>query len=203
MALATLLTLAGLQALIVISPGPATVLSIKTSAAEGARAGIILSLGFAIAAVIWASAALMGLSLLFEVAPYLQGGLRVVGAAFLVWIGITLWRQADTPMPASGTAPPRGTWPTLRLGIITDLANPKALAYFTAVFTGFMPTDPSFADAAAIIAVIFGIEFVWYALVALVFSRDIPRRAYGRAKGWLDRSFGAILAALGIRIAVP
>ncbi|GAB5445880.1 LysE family translocator [Gymnodinialimonas sp.] len=203
MTLAALLTLAGLQALVAISPGPATVLCIKTSASEGARAGIVLSFGFAIAMLIWASAALLGLSLLFDVAPYLQGGLKVIGAAFLVWIGISLWRHADTALPAPGSLLPRGTFQTLRLGIITDLANPKALAYFTAVFSGVMPADPTLADAAAILAIIAVIEFVWYALVALVFSRDIPRRAYGRAKRWLDRSFGAVLAALGIRIALP
>ncbi len=200
---AVLLTLAGLQALIVISPGPATLLCIKTSAAEGARSGLALTFGLALAALIWASAALAGLSLLFELAPYLQTAFRILGAGFLIWIAVAMWRHADTPLPDADRVVPRSLLSQIRLGVITNLANPKALAYFTAVFSGVMPADPSLASAAMILCVIFVIEFGWYAIVSLVFSRSGPRRAYGRAKRWLDRSFAAILTGLGIRIALP
>ncbi|MCK0166527.1 LysE family transporter [Jannaschia sp. S6380] len=197
-----LLTLAGLQALIAMSPGPAGVLCIKTAAASGIRNGVALAAGLALGILVWALAALTGLSLLFEVAPYLQTALRLVGAVFLVWIGLSLWRGADAPMPAA-RAVRAGLARTVRLGIWTNLANPKALAYFAAVFTGLLPGDPTLADGALILALIFVIEFGWYATLALVFSRPVPRAAYGRAKAWLDRAFGAVVAALGIRIAIP
>ncbi|QMU57364.1 MAG: LysE family translocator [Boseongicola sp.] len=203
MTLTALLTLAGLQALIAISPGPAAVLTIKTAASEGVRAGLAISLGLAIAIVIWASAALAGLSLIFEVAPFLQTTLRFIGAAFLIWIAISMWRHAPDPMPEAKTGPETSLSRLVRLGIYTDLANPKALAYFTAVFTGLLPIDPTLRDAALILVTVFTVEFIWYATVSAVFSRDTPRRAYGAAKSWLDRVFGGILALLGIRIALP
>ncbi len=201
MTLSALLTLAGLQALIAMSPGPAGVLTIKTAAAEGARSGLLLSLGLALAIIVWAAGAMAGLSLIFEIAPYLQTAFRLIGAAFLIWIGISLWRKASEPMPEVSAARLKSPVALVRLGLLTNLANPKALAYFAAVFTGIMPTDPTIADAALILTVIFAIEFVWYAILSLVFSRAAPRRAYARAKGWLDRAFGGIVALLGAKIA--
>ena len=203
MTLSALLTLVGMQLLIAMSPGPAGVMTIKTAASEGVRAGLALSFGLASAIVIWAMAALAGLSVVFEIAPLLQGTLRLLGAAFLVWIGIGLFRHASDPMPEVRTADMKGVWPLIRLGLWTNLANPKALAYFAAVFVGIMPQGAGPGWAALVIGLIFFIELAWYATLAAVFSRPAPRRAYSRAKGWLDRVFGGIVAALGVRIALP
>ncbi len=90
-----------------------------------------------------------------------------------------------------------------RLGVITDLANPKALAYFTAVFTGVLPANPSFTDVALILAVVFAVELIWYAGLSLFFARPTIRKAYVALKTFLDRLFGSIIALLGLRIAVP
>ncbi len=201
MTLTALLTLMGLQALIAISPGPAAVVTIKTSAARGAQAGLLLSLGLAFAIVLWAAAALAGLSIIFEVAPYLQTTLRIIGGLFLIWIGISMIRHASAPMADASEAEVIGGRRLFRLGLITNLANPKALAYFAAVFVGIMPHDPTPAAAATVLAVIFMIEFGWYALLSLLFSRPSPRRAYQRGKTHLDRIFGGLIAALGARIA--
>lgn len=201
MTLTTLLTLMGLQALVAISPGPAAVLTIKTAAASGARAGLYVSLGLAIAIVIWAAAALAGLSVIFEVAPYLQTALRLIGAAFLIWIGISMFRHAADPMPDAVAASNIRPLQLIRLGIWTDLANPKALAYFTAVFVTIMPTEPTLNAVLLTLVAVFTVELVWYAILSLVFSRPSPRRAYQRGKTYLDRIFGGLIAALGARIA--
>jgi len=198
---AAILTLAGLQALIAISPGPAAVVTIKTAASQGVKAGLALSFGLACAILIWASAALAGLSIVFEVAPYLQTSLRIVGGLFLIWIGWTMWRHARTPLPDPGAAPAIGAARLLRLGLLTNLTNPKALAYFAAVFVGIMPADPNFAMALTILAVIFVVELAWYAALSIAFSRPSPRRAYQRGKTFIDRTFGGIVALLGARIA--
>ena len=203
MTLAAFLTLAGLQAMIAMSPGPAGVLVIKTAAASGLRAGLALAMGLAGAIVVWALAALTGLSILFEIAPYAQTALRIVGAVFLIYVGWTLWRGAAEAIPEAGIVAPRHWAGTFRLGLVTNLANPKALAYFTAVFAGLMPTDPDAGLAALILGTIFVIEAAWYSALALVFSRPAPRRFYARIKLYLDRLFGAAVMALGARIALP
>ncbi|MEO0703636.1 MAG: LysE family transporter [Pseudomonadota bacterium] len=196
-----LITLAGMQLAIAASPGPATVMTIRTSAKQGLRAGLIFAFGLSIAIVIWASAALAGLSLVFQVAPWLQTALRVMGGLFLIWIGIQIFRHAHAPLVAPGEVANQSGMALFRLGVFTNLANPKALAYFAAVFTGILPVNPTLLDAALILAIVFSVELVWYALVALVFAQPSARRAYARAKGWVDRLFGTIVAGLGARIA--
>lgn len=202
MTLAALASLALLQLLIAMSPGPATVLTIRTAAAHGIGAGMALAVGLALAILVWASAALTGLSVLFEVAPWLQTGLRIIGGLFLIWVGIGLWRGARTPMPDDGAAAPYHVGGLVRIGVLTNLANPKALAYFAAVFTGILPADTSWTDAAMILVTVFVVECLWYAAVAALFSRSAPRAVYARIKGLFERAFGGILSLFGIKIAL-
>lgn len=202
MTLSALAGLALLQLILAMSPGPATVLTIRTAASEGTRPALFLSLGLALGVLVWAVAALAGLSLVFELMPWVQTGLRVAGGLFLIWIGISLWRHATEPMPDATDRPPRRAQAAIWLGVWTDLANPKALAYFAAVFTGVLPADMDLQDAALILAVVFTVEILWYSCVAMVFSRPAPRRFYGRIKTGAERCFGALLGLFGARIAV-
>lgn len=195
------IALAGLQLLLAMSPGPATVITIKTASSNGLWAGLVLSLGLATGVLIWALVALTGLSLIFELAPYLQTTLRIAGGLFLIWIGISLWRHANDPLPDTAGSNPMRLGRTFRLGVYTDLANPKALAYFAAVFSGVIPAEPTLGAAVAILTMIFVIEMGWYALVSLVFSRPTPQKLYRAAKSVLDRAFGGLIALFGAKIA--
>lgn len=193
-----LLTFLIVHTIITLSPGPALVVTIKTAVTRGQRAGVQLSLGLACAVTLWALASLLGLSLLFSAAPYLQTAFRFLGAAYLIWLGLTMWRHAGTPLPTA-SAPSKSS--SFMLGFITDLANPKALAYFTAVFATLVPANIALFEAAVLLAMIFAIEFIWYNLVAIGFSRSRVQSVYLRLKTWIDRVFGTILAALGIKLA--
>ena len=199
MTLAALLALAAAQALLAMSPGPATVLTIRVAVSQGVRAGLLAALGLTLGVVVWAATALAGLSVVLEAAPWLQSALRIAGGLFLIWVAVGLWRGAPRPMPASdGTARPDGA--NLRLGLLTNLANPKAVAYFAAIFAGLMPAEPTVRDAAAILSVVFAVELAWSSVVAAAFSRPTPRRLYARAKLHLERAFAGAMAALGLRL---
>lgn len=193
-----LLTFLIVHTIITLSPGPALVVTIKTAVTQGQKAGLQLSLGLASAVTLWALASLLGLSLLFSVAPYLQTAFRFIGAAYLIWLGLSLWRHASAPLPSAETQPSSNSF---RLGFITDLANPKALAYFTAVFATLVPADITLIQSMMLLTMIFAIEFVWYSLVSVSFSRPGVQTVYIRMKRWIDRLFGTILAALGLKLA--
>ncbi|MEO9824831.1 MAG: LysE family transporter [Paracoccaceae bacterium] len=193
-----LLTFLVVHTIITLSPGPALVVTIKTAVTQGRGAGIQLSLGLATAVTLWALASLLGLSLLFEAAPYLQTAFRFIGALYLVWLGVTMWRHAGAPLPATRQETKSNSF---KLGFITDMANPKAVAYFTAVFATLLPANITLLEAALLLAMIFLIEFVWYSLVTLGFSRPKVQSIYLRLKTWIDRAFGTILVALGIKLA--
>ncbi|WP_371153592.1 LysE family transporter [Jannaschia sp. 2305UL9-9] len=196
-------TVALVHLLAAISPGPSFVLSLRVAAAEGMRPALGLALGYGIGAAIWATAALVGLTILFDLVPMLFTILRVGGALFLIWIAIMMWRHAADPLPAADADRPRGVLSAIRLGVLTMFANPKPAVFFGAVFLGFVPSDASWAAKALIVLNVLWVEAAWYILVARLFSLPRPRAAYVRFKTILDRMLGGVLGLLGIRLALP
>ncbi|MEM9708799.1 MAG: LysE family transporter [Pseudomonadota bacterium] len=205
MSLGVFLTIAAIHLLAAISPGPSFVVSVKTAASRGFRPAVGLAIGFGLGAVIWATAALAGLALLFQLVPALFLGLKVAGGLFLVWIAVQTWRHAKDPLPQLDDRDPAAADSLLTAiirGVSVQLANPKPAVFFGAVFVGFVPPDAPLGALALVMAVIFVDETLWYILVARAFSLPKPRAAYSRAKTMIDRIFGAILGALGIQIAL-
>ena len=201
MTLAALAGIALAHLMAAISPGPSFVLSVRTAAAEGFGAAAALALGFGLGATVWA-AALLGLAVLFEVAPVLLSAMKLAGGLFLVWLAWGLWSHAREPMPeVTPGAAPRSARSAVRLGLVSMLANPKPAVFFGAVFVGLVPREAAAADKALILLNILWVEAAWYAVVARVFSLPRARAGYARWKASLDRTFGGALAALGVTIA--
>ncbi len=203
MTAAAFLSIALLHLMAAISPGPSFVMAVRTAASEGLVAALGVAIGLGLGAVVWALAALFGLHLLFELAPTLLLAFKLAGAGFLLWIAFQTWRHAREPLPvAADGAPARSLAGGLRLGLLTQLANPKPAVFFGAVFVGLVPPGSSPAALALLLLVILLDETLWYALVARVFSLDRARAAYGRAKRSVDRVFGGLIAAFGLKIAI-
>lgn len=203
MSLAALLGVSLAHLLAAISPGPSFVLSVRVAAAEGFRPAAALALGFGLGALVWATAALLGLALVFELVPPVFLALKLAGGAFLVWLGIAMWRHAPDPVPAPRTGrPPTGAGAAIRLGLATMIANPKPAIFFGAVFVGLVPATADAGDRALVLANILWVETAWYVVVAWAFSRARPRAAYIRAKTRIDRAMGACLGGLGLAVAL-
>ena len=191
------------------SPGPSILMAARTGVTEGFRTAVWLCLGLAVGAIVLALAALFGLALLFAAAPALLWAFKIAGGAFLVWIGWKMWRNADTALPdvagrpgAAGAKVPRSRAAAFRLGLVTQLANPKPAVFFGAVFVTTVPPGTSAGWLVLLLAAIFANEFLCTLAVARAFSMDAARRFYARAKRAIDRVFGGALALLGVRIAV-
>ncbi len=105
-------------------------------------------------------------------------------------------------MPIRAPKPPAASWSAVRLGFLTFATNPKTAVFFGAVFVGLVPADTPLAARAALLAVIFVNETLWYIAVARLFSLPRARTMYIRAKAWIDRSFGLLIAGFGINIAL-
>ena len=96
---------------------------------------------------------------------------------------------------------PRSAASAFRLGLWTQLANPKPAVLFSAIFIGTVPPGTPYWVIAALLAVVFLNETIWNILVARIFSLDRTRRGYINLKSIIDRTFGGILAILGVKIA--
>lgn len=201
MTLAAFMVFVGLVVFAAISPGPAVLMSARTGLTEGIRTGVVLAMGIGAGAVFWASAAMFGLNLLFAAAPALLWALKIGGAVYLIWMGWTLWRQAPEPFDTTDSrAVPRSALSAFRLGLVTQLTNPKPVVMFSAIFLGTVPPGTALWTYLALLAVIFSAETLWNSLVARIFSLDRTRAGYISLKTLIDRSFGGLLALLGIKI---
>ena len=202
MTLAAFLTVAILHLFVAISPGPAVLMAARTGVTEGFRTGMALACGIAMGAVSWALAAMFGLSLLFQYAPFALTAIKLLGAGYLLWMAWQMWRNASQPLDLGGeNKTPRSLWSAFRLGLFTQYSNPKAAVMFSSLFIGTVPPGTSGWTIAALMLVVFLNEAVWNTLVARIFSLDASRRTYLGLKSLIDRSFGGMLALLGLKIA--
>jgi threonine/homoserine/homoserine lactone efflux protein len=202
--LLALLSIVGAVTIGAISPGPSFVLVVRTAIARSRRDGLAAALGMGIGGVTFATLALLGLHAVLAQASWAAIGLKLLGATYLLYLAFGLWRGADAPLTVASPAAlgggglARSFW----IALATQLSNPKAMIVYGSVFAALLPPAvPLWADA-VLLAAIFAIEAGWYTVVALAFSADRPRAAYGRAKRWLDRAAGLVMGALGARLTI-
>lgn len=198
--------------LISASPGPAMILIFRQAAFRGWRAAVPTVLGLEAGLYLWALAAGAGLAALVAASEVAFVVLRVVGAVFLVYLGIKTWRTAwrsrrrvEPDDAAALITPPvsrQGWWTAFGEGTVVMLANPKAAIFMIAFYPQFVPTDrPLFATTALLAAVQVLIETMFYLTLAAVAGRagDWFRRP--RIRRRVDAISGGVLVALGLRLA--
>src|SRR5262245_30794071 len=163
-----------------MSPGPSFVLVARTSVAVSRSAGMATALGMGFGGLIFAAAALVGLQVALATVPWAYLGLKIAGGAYLIYLAVKLWQGAREPIAIQPVSPNEpGRLPKLFvLGLATQLSNPKTAVAYASIFTALLPADPPAWALSVTLPTIFLIETGWYALVAIVFSSEGPRRGY-------------------------
>lgn len=202
----TYLTLAAVWTLGVISPGPDFVAVLRTAMRSGARTASATAMGVMAGIALWIVLALVGFSALVEAQPWIATAMRVAGALFLVGFGLHilwgLWRSrgsaAGAHPAADAPTAPRSTGAAFRLGLATNVANPKALVFFGALFSTLLPPDLSWAARGGVLLMMLAIGTAWFLLVAWAASRPPLVRLYERAGRAVDAVAAAVFVVLGI-----
>lgn len=200
--------IAGVWAVTVLSPGPNLLATLHATARGGARAGIATAAGIGLGTTVWSGASLLGLAALFETFAWAYTAVKFAGAAYLVTVGLRLLFQRRSAAQTSEVAEERavgqvaGLGRAFAFGMATDLANPKAAAFFASLFAVSVPPDAPVAFQAGICALVVVIAAGWYALAAVVFARPRVAAAYARARRVIERITGALFVAAGLRLAV-
>jgi threonine/homoserine/homoserine lactone efflux protein len=202
MTLTAFLAVAFLHLMAAISPGPAVLMAARTGVTEGLRTGTFLAFGIGLGAVVWAMAALFGLAIVFQAAPALLWALKIIGGMYLLHMAWAMWRDASKPLDMGQTGRlPRTAFSAFRLGLVTQLTNPKPAVMFSAIFIGTVPPNTPIWVYGALLTVVFLNEALWNILVARIFSFERTRSGYISLKTIIDRTFGGMLAILGLKIA--
>ena len=204
-----------------LTPGVDMALVLRTSAAQGLRAGVAAALGITAGCWVHIAAAALGLSALLAGSATAFNALRWVGAAYLVWLGIGLLRSrvatpgATDPQPASTQAGPDAPeapaaplWPQVAQGFLTNALNPKVALFFLAFVPQFIAADaPNKPLAFLLLGAVFVVDSLGV-LLALAWAAAALRRRLGDGPGlrrlgtWLNRGVGALFVALGLRLAL-
>lgn len=194
-----LLAVGLVQLLAVISPGPSFLITARTAVAQSRWRGVQVALGLGAGTVIWASAAVLGLHVLFETFPALYLGMKLGGAAFLLYIAYMIFIHAAEPLEIGAVAAAEARSPFWQ-GFITQISNPKVAVFFGSILIAMLPHDVPLWMSLSLIAIVSFNEVWWYSAVALFFGAPPVRRFYLAAKAWIDRITGLFLGALGLKL---
>jgi threonine/homoserine/homoserine lactone efflux protein len=194
----------GISALVIVTPGQDTLLTVRHTLAGGRRAGIATALGVSCGQAVWTVATSAGISALLVASEPMFMAVKLLGAAYLMYLGLqTLWSAVTgTGRPAGPSPESRDRLPptvAFRRGVLSNLANPKMAIFFSSLLPQFIPTGaPSFLVLLGLGLVFCTMTLSWLAGYAVVVARagDVLRR--GRVRRTLEAVTGAALVALGI-----
>ncbi len=200
--LPNLLTLAGMHILMAMLPGPNTVVVSWVSATRSRAEGLLAASGVVLASLIWVAFALWGVGSMLLEAGWLYRLLRLLGAAYLLYLGVRLIASGLASRTSPSASQPKivGRNP-FTTAVATTLSNPKSAVFWTSAFLVAVPPHAPAWFYAAILAVIAMQTFLWYGSVALFFSTGFARQQYLRLSRWLDLLAGVVLVGLGLRLA--
>lgn len=205
--LISLLPLAGVWLAAVVAPGPNFLMVSRQAVACSRASGLGVALGVSLGAGVWAVAALAGLQALFTLCPLLFSLVRILGGAYLVYLGLKTLGCALRPASCEAASPARtntdrASVHPLRLGLFTSFSNPKTAMFFASVFGALLPVHAPLWLLTAAVLMLVAISTLWYGGVAYLFSLPGPRRAYLALKRPLDALAGGLFTALGARLAL-
>jgi RhtB (resistance to homoserine/threonine) family protein len=191
-----------------ITPGPDSLFIVARSAAQGWRAGFVACWGIGSGVCVHVVAAALGLSALLATSAAAFTAVKIVGAAYLVWIGIGMLRQrsgSGEAVAVETAARAVAYRDIFRQGFLTNVLNPKVALFFLAFVPQFIAPDAGSKPLAFIVlGAIFNIDgMLWCHALALFTALASRRLNVGASMGrWLNRTLGAVFLALGVKLAL-
>jgi threonine/homoserine/homoserine lactone efflux protein len=182
-----------------LSPGPNGLLALTHGALHGRRKALYTIFGGAFGFVAVIALSMFGIGALLKASLAWLTVLKWIGGAYLVWLGIQIWRSPAIGVDIRGAVKPRAGWSLFRQGALSALTNPKALLFFAAFL-------PQFIDPARSLVVQFAIMAGTFAVIEIATELFIASMAH-RLNPWLRRvgrrfnqACGGVFIAIGIAL---
>jgi threonine/homoserine/homoserine lactone efflux protein len=188
---------------LIATPGQDMIYVIGRSLAQGRIAGLCSAVGVCVGILVHTALAAVGVGAILQASETLFTALKLVGAAYLVYLGVRMLLTREVAIDARALARSTPLWLMLQ-GVLSNVTNPKIVLFFFAFLPQFV--DPASAHPTRDL-VFLGVLYAALALpvkgaVALVAARLSERvRAQPMALVWMNRACGALLVALGARLA--
>jgi threonine/homoserine/homoserine lactone efflux protein len=186
-----------------LMPGPAMLYAAARTLAGGRRAGLMASLGLHLGGYVHVVAAAAGLALLFHAVPPLFMAMKLLGAAYLVWLGLSLFR--DRHSAKRPELAPLSAQRAFAQSVVVEVLNPKTAIFFLAFLPQFVDASASLPVWAQLLAlgIIVNLTFSMVDIVCVVFASAVMSKLQRsrRSQRMMQRIGGSILVGLGARLA--
>jgi threonine/homoserine/homoserine lactone efflux protein len=202
----TLWAFVGVAALVIVTPGPDTALTVRNALLGGRACGAATGLGVALGLAVWTVAASAGIAALLVASEPAFLAVKLAGAAYLVFLGaqslLAALRGSHRHTREEGSDEPRlRPAIALRQGLLNDLGNPKIAVFFTTLLPQFAPEHgPAFLTLMAFGLIFCAMTFAWLVLYSVVVARAGAALRRPRIRRTMDAITGTALVALGVRV---
>ncbi|WP_348732291.1 LysE family translocator [Rheinheimera texasensis] len=188
-----------------MTPGPDSILIMARSAGQGFKAGVAAVLGICSGTCVHIAAAAFGLSALLATSAEAFLLIKLLGAAYLLYIGVQMLRTKTATSTAQAAPTPASLGTIYRQGLLTNVLNPKVALFFLAFLPQFVAPDAADKTLAfLVLGAIFNLNgMLWCLLLAWTSAMAAQKvKTSQQVKLWLNRTVGALFVALGLKLAL-
>ncbi|MFE0644275.1 LysE family translocator [Streptomyces sp. NPDC058877] len=197
-----LVAVAVITVLAVISPGADFAMTVRNSYLYGRTAGVLAAVGISLGVLVHVTYTMLGVGLLVTRTPALFTAMKLVGAAYLVYVGYKTFvarAQVDIDLSEGGGPSKAGA---LRTGFLTNALNPKTMLFVLSTYTQVVSVDTPVFQQVGYGLFMSVAHLVWFALAAVLFSNPALRNRLLQRQTVLNKVIGAVLVALGMALAL-
>ncbi len=194
--------------LLTLTPGMDTVLVIRNTARGGFRDGALSSLGICSGLLVHAAISAVGVSVILLQSAWAFRGLKLAGAAYLVWLGLVSLKSAAKgggamAVPAERTSAGAGALRSLREGFLSNILNPKAVVFYMAFLPQFIdPSRSAFGQSLFLAGLHFAIAMPWQCFLAAMVDHAQTWVARKGVRRLMDCTTGSIMMGFGVKLAL-
>ncbi len=192
--------------LLVMSPGPNGVLIAKTVPTSGRAAGFTNVAGIVSAFYLHGALSIFGISLILVQSAQVFMVVKLLGAAYLIWLGFKALRDAykggAAPVNTEQARSSRTIAVSFGEGFLTNALNPKVSMFYLAAFPQFIPATGNSVEAAFMLVIVHSlIAAAWFAAMVLLMSRMTSVARGEKFQRWLKGVTGAVFIGFGVKLA--
>ncbi|MCP2246875.1 LysE family translocator [Lentzea aerocolonigenes] len=198
MSTTALLSFTFVALLTVVTPGLETLLVLRTALLVGRRAAMGVVVGSTLGCLVWATAGLVGLTALLQASELAYDIVRWLGAGYLIYLGVKALWKSRRPVELDEPAPVPSVRAAVRVGLLTNLLNPKPGVFYISLLPQFLPVGQP-AWGGVLVAIHLGIGLVWFPILITAAGR--ARAFLLRQRVLFDRLSASALIAFGLKTA--
>jgi threonine/homoserine/homoserine lactone efflux protein len=198
-----LLSVAMIWGIACITPGPNTLLVIRYCLTAPRKVAIFAAMGTITGTLCWGIAGWLGINALFQAAPFAYLALKIAGGLYLIWLGIRVFvdvRKARSAPEVIQARTDVSLKTAYRMGLATNLANPKSALFVASLFAVTMPAGTPFLDGLAAIGVMVTVSTSYYSCLISLITHPRVAAAYLKAKQKIDLGVATVFVGFGTKL---